>query len=85
MKLDTYFMVIEFHSLVRVYILTDWAMKGESQNVHSFGQSIWVKSRVQGRRTFCTGPLGKKIWVEHHPKRGKKLEDLHEESGWKWK
>ncbi len=59
-------------------------MKGEHEKVNSCGQSIWVKSWIDGSAIFCIGPPGQWIWVEHCPKCGERLslEDLRE-SDWK--
>lgn len=83
MKLDTYFRVIEFHLLVRVYMLTDWAMGAECQEIHSFAQNIWMKSWVGGRTIFWYGCARAK----DVGKCGEKptLEDLHGENDHKWK
>jgi hypothetical protein len=61
-------------------------MKGETEKVHTCGQSIWVKGWVEGRTIFYTGPPDKKVWVEHCPKCGERLslEDLRDETDWKW-
>ena len=57
MKLDAYFRVIEFHSLVGIYTLRGQAMKGKHEKVSTCGQSIWVKSWVGGRKYSVLHPI----------------------------